>query len=264
MFLLAFVYFWLKPYFGKLKMEKYTDFQNLTDRGDIEEIITKYLNVYDCDDFNLKKEYKWVIPNNIFKNGKGPVVIVYEKTLDKDIIPYFEKMGYQGLFRDHKEINRFITQCVSKEEVSSLRLKPSLSYTFEEYMEMLDLRDKDVLLKMDVYNEDYDMFKSAWEYIRNSVCLILDIKLVKGVEDLFEKLNEEFFLVHIHLNNCNKATAIDINTEKIKGQMTDKLRLVYVKKNRVKCVRLKGIVNIPSELDTPNCIGSDIVLQYLL
>lgn len=122
--------------------------------------------------------------------------------------------------------------------------------------------DSNCIVQMDIEGSEYDVFSNYsgnFEYVQQ---LIIEFHFhfnsdSSGWENVLKKINESFYLVHVHGNNCAPITQYD--------PVPDAIECTYVNKNRFSNVPAKEDIAYPIELDKTNCNNrEDFVLDWWL
>jgi len=115
-----------------------------------------------------------------------------------------------------------------------------------------DFSDNTMFLKIDIEGDEYDSINVASQDTLNKfMCIVLEIhwlsdrKLSNKIEFL-KKMNELFYIIHIHANNHSPVNIID-NLH----PLPDVLELTYIRKDLLIDPILSSNI-FPTELDNPN------------
>jgi hypothetical protein len=169
--------------------------------------------------------------------------------------------GYECSINDIKINNplfHFIPECLGTNKFSDnpIQSKNSKNSTFNEQIKSLNLVDKKVFIKMDIEGAEYEEFDEILNNANNITGIVMEIHLNTWTNN-FEKaisllsaINQNFYLVNIHGNNCSDEVFAAKNS---KGDISRLLQLTYVNKNLVKRAYISEDQSHPSKFDLPNC-----------
>jgi len=123
--------------------------------------------------------------------------------------------------------------------------------TFSEQLERLKLKNKKILLKMDIEGAEFAAMKDVLKYANDITGIVIEIHYEKAsFEDalnLLSSLNDQFILLHIHGNNCS-ACKEDLFT------LPMVMELTYINKNLVSDYKIINNKKFPLPIDEPNCM----------
>jgi FkbM family methyltransferase len=125
----------------------------------------------------------------------------------------------------------------------------NLDFLFEKY--------NNIFLKMDIEGWEYEwLLQITPDKLEKIKQIALEVHGInddswnfkqKDKIDCFNKLNEKFYLIHLHGNNFGG----------ISNNMPNVLELTYLNKNAINYIPEKNKKQIPSSLDYPNCTTLD-------
>jgi hypothetical protein len=126
--------------------------------------------------------------------------------------------------------------------------------TFDEQLEMLDLKDKQLFIKMDIEGAEYDVLPDILNHSNNITGIVLEIHFwdqsaIHQALTLLKMLKEEFLLIHVHGNNMCQDCFVTQNST---GKLTRVLELTYINKNYIDDYSLALDQTHPTPLDMPN------------
>ena len=133
--------------------------------------------------------------------------------------------------------------------------KPSERYaTFDEQLEMFDLKDKKLFIKMDIEGAEYDALPDVLKRSQNITGIVLEIHFwdqptIDKALTLLKMLQEEFLLLHVHGNNMCQDCFVTKNST---GKLTRVLELTYINKRYVDDYSIALDQTHPTPLDMPN------------
>jgi hypothetical protein len=105
-------------------------------------------------------------------------------------------------------------------------------FSLENHVKRFVPDGSNFILKMDVEGAEWDVLRSA-DLSRVSQLIVEFHELQEGHSDVINKLNETFYLVHIHGNNCHNQPWIYIDRVHV---MPRYLECTYVRKDLVTAV----------------------------
>ena len=163
---------------------------------------TDYLNQNkDCKCFAYDGTIKKVPKNYRFSNSIRTKHSVNSTSFLKLLInnKYLNKI----IFKKNKRIN------FTKKNISAIE-----SETTTNLKEILrDNANKNILLKMDIEGCENEWFKSLESHLLNNIAQIaIEIHWINNDNfdwSIFDIINENFYLIHIHGNNFSKLTTIE-------------------------------------------------------
>lgn len=144
-----------------------------------------------------------------------------------------EAWGIQAHIFDHTidtipHTNTSVTYV--KEGIGSKDSEPL--FTLETHVKRYVPPDANFILKMDVEGAEWDVLRNA-DLSRVSQLIIEFHELQEDHSDIIQKLNEQFYLVHIHGNNCHNQPWTYIDRV---HRMPRYLECTYVRKDLVTAV----------------------------
>ena len=244
--------------------EKFLDLFNLylekkTSRQDISRLLKKLLPYkidYDLIRLGEDNDGGYLIPNDlsgITKNYTAGIgsLTKFERDLE-------EKYSIKSNMIDFNEIDKNILP----NESSFLRKKLSLISNNNELSinDWLDDELKEIILKMDIEGDEYLNLASISEKNLNKIrILVIEIHglrnlrnsfFFKTFEEILLKLNNIFYVCHLHINNASKVK--DVGGYKI----PDMLEITLIRKDRVK--NFTGeYTQLPHKLDQKTVLNKD-------
>jgi len=158
--------------------------------------------------------------------------------------------------RSKSELFHFKPICIANADSLYKTQKNSQNIlSFREQVEKFGLGNKRIFIKMDIEGAEYEAMQQILEYSDQLTGIALELhiwneSMVKDAIDLLERINEQFYLIHIHGNNYAKYI---ISSDNIKGRMPSILELSFINKNMVQDAKISSNQSHPSNLDRPNC-----------
>jgi hypothetical protein len=127
--------------------------------------------------------------------------------------------------------------------------------TFSDQLKKLELQDKKLFIKMDIEGAEYVAFEGIHPFFANITGIVLEVHFTKDsqivlVNRLLEKLLKDFYLVHLHANNCALST---FKTKYSNGDVSRVLELTFINKNLVTNAVLSENQSYPLPADMENC-----------
>lgn len=173
-------------------------------------------------------------------------------TFDLDIamrgVPcYLADASVDGVKTNHPKIcfDKFFLGPKTQEQFISL----------EDWVKTYTPDATDLLLQIDIEGAEYEVInatpRSVLEQFRiiniefHNFHYVFDSEKHQLVRETLQKLNQDFYLCHLHANNCAPCG-------KYRGQKYPEVfEATYIRKDR--CKILPGSVTFPHTLDQPNC-----------
>lgn len=149
---------------------------------------------------------------------------------------------------------RFIPECIASGDTS--KSKNNFS-TFKQQIQKLGLENKKLFIKMDIEGAEYDAFPDIIDYSENITGIAMEIHTNEGLEkalSLISTINQNFYLVNLHENNCHGKTFTAPNAT---GEISELIQLSFINRNLIKKASLSDDQSHPSSLDQPNCAYKD-------
>lgn len=145
----------------------------------------------------------------------------------------------------------FIPLCIGKSADSEQREK---YVTFDQQIELLNLEDKKLFIKMDIEGGEYEVLPDILKHFQNITGIVLEIHFcdepsISQALALLKRLQEHFLLIHVHANNICQDCFVTTNST---GKLTRVLELSYINKNCVDTYSIALDQTHPTPLDTPN------------
>ena len=180
--------------------------------------------------------------------------IAYSKKYKKP--SYGFDCGVQNVVSSTPEFH-FISECIG----SSKHLYPSQhdsgnTSSFSEQIKKLHLENKKIFIKMDIEGAEYQAFEDIFNHHEQVTGIVLEIHFENKLRTLnalglLRNLNKNFYLIHIHGNNC---VGSEISSGKIKGSMPRVIELTFINKSLVKVEPFElSTFSSPTVIDMPNC-----------
>jgi hypothetical protein len=163
--------------------------------------------------------------------------------------------GTRDLVIKNKQCH-FIRECIASESFLYAGQKSSgkLS-TFPMQLAQLGLKGKKVFIKMDIEGAEYEAFEDIYPYSDKITGIALEVHFQRGQEimllkKMIKRLNKDFYLVHLHGNNCCGAS---LTAHNVVGDVPRVLELTFVNKNIVSRAHVSESQNFPNAMDMPCC-----------
>lgn len=140
--------------------------------------------------------------------------------------------------------------------------------SFTQQLDSLNLRDKNIFLKMDIEGAEYDAFEGINKYYDNITGIVLEIHFInlsstKRALKLLQELNRHFALIHVHGNNCCISTGF--STSNSIGIIPNVIELSYINKNLVTNYKVSENQSHPTPMDQQNVEAkADAVFEILV
>lgn len=150
----------------------------------------------------------------------------------------------------------FIRECIASDSFIQGNQQSSLKISrFPDQIKRLGLENKKIFLKMDIEGAEYDAFKEIYNNSSNITGIVLELHF-GGLNQMLEasyllsRLEKDFYLVHIHANNCEMNR---FSTEYSKGEIPRVLEVTLINKNLVSKAEISKDQSYPRKGDSPNC-----------
>ncbi len=151
----------------------------------------------------------------------------------------------------------FIPECIGtdrflyKDQHSSQKIS-----SFSQQLKSFHLENKSIFIKMDIEGAEYTAFPDILNYVKNITGIVIEIHLDNGLKSyrqaiqLLSQLNQHFYLIHVHGNNC---CGDGFTAKNLKNYMQKVFELTYIQKSLVQTATLAKDQTHPKALDMPNC-----------
>lgn len=246
------------------------------------ENLVDQLLVYDVYDFDNKKvklnrhgragDGGYVVPELAFE--KADVLLGYgiadDISFEESFAIIYNKpsFGFDCGVKDIKSENKlctFISECISSDKFlySSQQSSTRVS-SFSEQLKRLNLLDKKIFIKMDIEGAEYEAFKGIYKYSSQITGIAIEIhcdymEWILKASSLLNHLSRNFYLVHVHPNNCCDHKADIFTVKNAKGKIPNVLELTFINKNLVKSAEISNNQHHPSSIDMQNCPENDSI-----
>lgn len=213
-----------------------------------------------------KADGGYIVPRELLKdidccytysNGGN---ITFEAELNK-LHPEIEIRLYDQTINIPKETE---APMYFKKEGIAARKNKNLNTYFNHLKENNHL-SKRILLKIDTEGAEWDVLEHFDSKLFDNIELLviefhnlLESKYLNKYLKVFNKLNKNFTIFHIHANNCSKIVKIDGT------YFPNVLEVTYVNNKHVKIPKYVEKEAYPKEMDNANCINSPTSANYPL
>lgn len=163
--------------------------------------------------------------------------------------------GVESILVNNK-LCTFISECIANDSSVYAHQKSSGKFsTFPDQLKKLSLQNKKLFIKMDIESAEYVAFEGIQEFFQNITGIVLEIHFAHDnqivlANILLEKLLKDFYLVHLHANNCSLVT---FQTKYSKGNIPRVLELTFINKNLVTNAVIAENQSYPLSSDMENC-----------
>ena len=150
----------------------------------------------------------------------------------------------------------FIKECISSDASIYANQKSSNEVSsFSQQLQKLGLEGKKLFIKMDIEGTEYEAFEDIYKHASNITGIALEIHFVSleqmlKATKLISRLGNDFFLTHVHGNNCVPYTFV---TKQSNGIITKVLELTFINKSLVSKFQISNNQSHPLPIDMPNC-----------
>lgn len=150
----------------------------------------------------------------------------------------------------------FVSECIANDGSLYAQQKSSGKFsTFPDQLKRIQAESKKLFIKMDIESAEYVAFEGIKSYFSNITGVVLEIHFahdnqISLANTLLEALLKDFYLVHVHANNCS----LDVfQTKYSKGNIPRVLELTFINKNLVTHAVLSPNQRYPLSGDMENC-----------
>ncbi len=150
----------------------------------------------------------------------------------------------------------FIRKCIANDKyIYSNQKSSGMFSTFSEQLNDLKIKDQNIFVKMDIEGAEYEAFQDIFPHANNITGIVLEIHFIGWAEllqaiSLMKNLQKDFYLVHVHANNCVQPQYLSVNAH---GAIPKVVELTYINKKLVKTAKISENQKHPSNLDMENC-----------
>ena len=214
----------------------------------------------------------YIVPDIAFKNADALLGygVAGDISFEEQFSEKYNKDSYGfDCSIDHIDINNklthFIPECISTNEFIGSQSGSLKATSFTQQLKNLSLEGKKLFIKMDIEGAEYGalpiILKNAKDITGIVIELHLDLgekyKLSQTLEkamELLSRINQDFFLVNVHGNNCGiRSNNFSFTTTNAIGNVPKLLELTYINKNLAIGAHLSADQSHPSKIDMPNC-----------
>jgi hypothetical protein len=150
----------------------------------------------------------------------------------------------------------FSSECLSTDSLLTQGQTSSQKVdTFSNQINKLGLQNQNMFIKMDIEGAEYKSWKDILPYAQHIQGIAMEMHisnynmLSKAIE-LTANLNQHFYLLNVHGNNCQGNFGRLANSQ---DSLPYLLELSYINKNLVTIAELSQNQYHPSKFDKPNC-----------
>lgn len=150
----------------------------------------------------------------------------------------------------------FIPECIENDgNVYTHQKSSGKVSTFSAQLKRLQIENKKLFIKMDIEGAEFAAFEGIQGFFSNITGIVLEVHFTKDnqiilVNRLLEKLLKDFYLVHVHANNCALSL---FKTKYSNGEISRILELSFINKNLVVNAVLSENQIHPLPIDMENC-----------
>jgi hypothetical protein len=153
-------------------------------------------------------------------------------------------------------LTHFIPECISNDNrFYSGQDSSGKASTFDEQIKKLNLENKKIFIKMDIEGAEFDALTDIIKKPENIAGILVKIHFLTKrkysikTAKLLEKLQEHFYLVHMHTNNC---TSRILETMHLSSPISDVIELSHINKNLESKAQFIKEISYPTKMDSPN------------
>lgn len=150
----------------------------------------------------------------------------------------------------------FVSECIAHDSNLYAQQKSSGRFsTFPDQLKRIQAENKKLFIKMDIEGAEYAAFEGIKSYFPNITGIVLEIHFVDDSQvslanTLLDVLLKDFYLVHLHANNCSPGM---FQTQHLNGNMSRVVELTFINKNLVTHAALSANQSYPLPGDMENC-----------
>jgi hypothetical protein len=210
----------------------------------------------------------YIVPTLAIENSKG--LFSYGISNDISFDEHYIELTKNKVYAYDHTIDSIFTKfdnfLLHKEGLSSQ--KTDSTNNFIEHYKNNEIEGL-VLLKIDIEGAEYEYFSNTniADIQENISCIVVEFHDLLHTPtrnkffDIIKKLNEYFYICHIHGNNGN--TQFQYEEEDLKCMMPNVMEFTFISKSLVEDVSLETC-NFPTELDNANNpVNPDFDLAFL-
>ena len=265
---------------NKIILEKTSQLENKIDQLVSEKIVKaefadflKVYTVYDADGLikliRIGKDGDggYAIPETSLKNAQALLGygVADDISFEEQFSTQYNKESY-GFDCSIKQIDiknkltHFIPECLATGNFIYGKLDNVNVSSFKQQLKTLNLEEKKIFIKMDIEGAEYEVFPEVLKNAKNITGIVMELHLDIGTDGLnkamklLSSLNQDFFLVSVHGNNCGiRSNHYTFTTPHSKGNIPRLLELTYINKNLVSKAHIGEDQSHPAKIDMPNC-----------
>ncbi len=153
---------------------------------------------------------------------------------------------------------KFTRECVASDKFLYGQQKSSLAIsTYPKQLQKLGLEKSNVFIKMDIEGAEYAAFEDIYKYAPQITGIALEIHFeaptqVLEATHLISRLNQDFYLIHVHCNNCCNPANV-FSTSNATGRIATVLELSFINKSLVHHASASKDQSHPQPIDMVNC-----------
>jgi len=152
------------------------------------------------------------------------------------------------------KLTHFIPECIGTDKFLYGNARSSNITSFAQQLQNLNLVGKKLFIKMDIEGAEFEALPEILKDAKDITGVTMEIHFyqrrdrVSNALKLLSLLEQDFFLVHAHGNNCCNT----FTTKNSKGSVPRVLELSYINKSLVLKAEVAKDQTHPTELDVPN------------
>lgn len=253
------------------KSNKYNELRNLAT-----EHLVDALRVYDVYDENNKKlkflrhgrkgDGGYVVPEITLSEAN--VVLGYgisdDISFEEEFSNLYNKPSYGfdcgiEVIEIKNRLCKFIRECISSDKFLYKNQNSSnMVSSFSKQLKKLNLENQKIFVKMDIEGAEYEAFKDIYKHSANITGIALEIhfdyfhQILKATH-LITRLNHDFYLVHVHPNNCCDHKRYIFKANNAIGRIPNVLELTFINKSLVHRANISLDQSHPQPIDMLNC-----------
>lgn len=152
------------------------------------------------------------------------------------------------------KLTHFVPECIGTDKFLYSNMRSTNITSFNQQRHNLNLVGKKIFIKMDIEGAEFEALPEILKDAKDITGITMELHFtqrkdrVSKVLTLLSMLDKEFFLVHVHGNNCCKT----FTTKNTSGAIPRVMELSYINKNLVSRADIAIDQTHPTELDFPN------------
>lgn len=268
---LSYRYIYLEPYLKEQQQQQISQ--------QLEQKLTDLLTIYDCKGIEGSPlEWKrlgrdndggYVVP--VCTLEQSDVLLGYgifdDDSFEQHYISLTGKPAYGfdcTTYLESKPKLTIVRECVTDDPINC-PLQPAS--TFSQHVQRYGLTNKKIFVKMDIEGGEFNVVSDIVRHAHHITGITMEVHIdedntkknasIKGIIRLLESFQKDFYLVHLHMNNC--ASVLQLDYPSFSGGLTRAFEITFIHKSLVKNANPKPEFKGPTSLDQSNIPnGTDV------